>query len=162
MHVSLIGLGHMGMAMGHNLVAAGHEVAAWNRSPIDAAKLGGVRVLASPAEAFQADAVLTMLSDDTAIRATILDSRALQGARADLVHVVMSTISVAFAEELSARHAEAGVAYVSAPVLGRPRANSMCSPPARGTRPSGYAPCSTSPPRRFGTLVKNRRAPTPQ
>ncbi|HDR9210486.1 TPA: NAD(P)-dependent oxidoreductase, partial [Burkholderia vietnamiensis] len=37
-----------------------------------------------------------------------------------LVHVVASTISVAFAHELVALHRSAGVAYVAAPVLGRP------------------------------------------
>ncbi|WP_267422506.1 NAD(P)-binding domain-containing protein [Methylobacterium sp. GC_Met_2] len=119
MRVSLIGLGHMGIAIARNLVAAGHAVSAWNRSPIAADQLG-VHVLTSAAEAFQAEAVLTMLSDDAAIRATILDGGALQGAREGVVHVVMSTISVAFAEELAAHHAQAGLAYVSAPVLGRP------------------------------------------
>lgn len=97
MHVSLIGLGHMGRAMARNLVAAGHEVSAWNRSPVDAATLGDIRVLASPAEAFQTEAVITMLSDDVATRTTILDNGALHGARAGLVHVVTSTISVALA-----------------------------------------------------------------
>ena len=42
------------------------------------------------------------------------------GAKPGLVHVVTSTISVAFANELAAAHAAAGVGYVSAPVLGRP------------------------------------------
>ncbi|WP_256889461.1 NAD(P)-dependent oxidoreductase [Acidomonas methanolica] len=36
------------------------------------------------------------------------------------MHVVTSTISVAFAHNLVAAHANAGVGYVSAPVLGRP------------------------------------------
>ena len=44
----------------------------------------------------------------------------LAKAKPGLVHVVCSTISVAFARELVAAHADAGVGYVSAPVLGRP------------------------------------------
>ncbi|WP_232255991.1 NAD(P)-binding domain-containing protein [Caballeronia glathei] len=36
------------------------------------------------------------------------------------MHVVTSTISVAFARELVRRHEAASVGYVAAPVLGRP------------------------------------------
>jgi 3-hydroxyisobutyrate dehydrogenase-like beta-hydroxyacid dehydrogenase len=36
--------------------------------------------------------------------------------------VVASTISVGFADELSALHAQAGIGYVAAPVFGRPEA----------------------------------------
>jgi 3-hydroxyisobutyrate dehydrogenase-like beta-hydroxyacid dehydrogenase len=36
----------------------------------------------------------------------------------DLVHIVMSTLSVAF--ELEQAHAETGIAYIAAPVMGRP------------------------------------------
>ena len=117
MNIGMIGLGAMGRAMAKNLVAGGHRVTAWNRSGAD---VEGVTVAATPAEAFQADAVLTMLSDDDAIRKVLLDSGVLAGAKAPLVHVVASTISVAFSEELVRAHAEAGIGYVAAPVLGRP------------------------------------------
>ena len=73
-----------------------------------------------PAEAFGAEAVFTMLSDDAAIRSVLLEPGVLGRARPGLVHVVTSTISVALAGELVAAHAAAGVGYVSAPVLGRP------------------------------------------
>ena len=49
-----------------------------------------------------------------------LEQGVLEAARNGLVHVVTSTISVAFADELAKVHAAAGVGYVSAPVLGRP------------------------------------------
>ena len=120
MDVGFIGLGAMGSAMAANLVKAGHVVRAWNRSS-DAGKApDGVTMVSSPAEAFQAEAVLTMLSDDPAIRSVLLDTGVLTQARAGLVHVVTSTISVAFAGELADAHGEAGLGYVSAPVLGRP------------------------------------------
>jgi 3-hydroxyisobutyrate dehydrogenase-like beta-hydroxyacid dehydrogenase len=61
-----------------------------------------------------------MLSDDAAIRDVVLSSNVLQSARAGVVHVVTSTISVAFADELRAAHQAARVGYVSAPVFGRP------------------------------------------
>lgn len=117
MKIGLIGLGAMGGAIARNLAAAGHEVRAWNRS---GGAVDGVTMVSDPAEAFDGEAAMTMLSDDAAIRDVVLDAGLLDHARAGLVHVVASTISVAFAHELVAAHADAGVGYVSAPVLGRP------------------------------------------
>ncbi len=120
MDVGFVGLGRMGSAMARNLVRAGHRVRAWNRSPDDVRAVDGVAIAATARDAFDADVVLTMLSDDAAVRAVVLDGGALANARPGLVHVVMATISIAFADELAATHAAAGVAYVSAPVFGRP------------------------------------------
>ena len=121
MDVGFIGLGAMGRAMAGNLAKAGHRVRAWNRSPVEA--VDGVGRVGSPGEAFaDADAVFTMLPDDPSIRAVVLASGVLRSARPGTVHVVTSTISVAFAGELAAAHAAAGVGYLSAPVLGRPDA----------------------------------------
>jgi 3-hydroxyisobutyrate dehydrogenase-like beta-hydroxyacid dehydrogenase len=117
MDIGFIGLGAMGRAMAKNLAAAGHIVKAWNRSGGEAE---GVTMVTSPTEAFQGDAVLTMLSDDAAIRTVLLEPGVLDRAKAGLVHVVASTISVAFAWELVEVHERAGIGYVSAPVLGRP------------------------------------------
>jgi len=117
MDIGFIGLGAMGRAMAKNLATAGHMVKAWNRS---GGAVDGVTMVGAPAEAFDAEATLTMLSDDAAIRSVILDAGLLARARPGLVHVVASTISVAFANELVAAHEAAGVGYVSAPVLGRP------------------------------------------
>ncbi|ARP93378.1 NAD(P)-dependent oxidoreductase [Bordetella genomosp. 13] len=117
MDIGFIGLGAMGSAMARNLAAAGHLVQAWNRS---GGSVEGVTMLGSASEAFDADVVFTMLSDDAAIRSVILDPDLLGAARPGLVHVVSSTISVAFAQELAAAHEQANVGFVSAPVLGRP------------------------------------------
>ena len=117
MEIGFIGLGAMGSAMAANLVKAGHRVRAWDRS----GKGGeGLNIVAKPADTFQADVVFTMLSDDPAIREVLLDAGVLDTAREGLVHVVMSTISVAFAGELAAAHEKVAIGYVSAPVLGRP------------------------------------------
>ncbi len=117
MDIGFIGLGAMGSAMARNIAAAGHHVRAWNRS---GGSVEGVIMLDSPSEAFDADIVLTMLSDDAAIRDVILAPDLLAGARPGLVHIVSSTISIALARELVAAHHKAGIGYVSAPVLGRP------------------------------------------
>ncbi len=117
MKIGFIGLGAMGSAMARNLVAAGHEVQAWNRS---GGAIDGVTMVGIAADVFEADAVVTMLSEDDAIRSVILEHDLLAHARPRLVHVVTSTISVSFAHELVAAHAKYGIGYVSAPVLGRP------------------------------------------
>lgn len=117
MDVGIIGLGAMGRAMARNLAQAGHHVKAWNRS---GGTVDGVVMVESPEEVFQGDAVLTMLSDDNVIRSTLLSPDVLSKAKPGLVHVVSSTISIAFARELVALHEAAGLGYVSAPVLGRP------------------------------------------
>ena len=120
MDVGFIGLGLMGRAMARNLARAGHRIRGWNRSKTMA--LEGVEIVRDPTEAFNADAVFTMLSDDAAVREVVLASGVLARARPGLVHVVASTISVACAEELTSAHEAAGVAYVAAPVFGRPDA----------------------------------------
>ncbi|NEW91079.1 NAD(P)-dependent oxidoreductase [Rhodopseudomonas sp. BR0M22] len=117
MDIGIIGLGAMGRGMARNLAAAGHRVKAWNRS---GGTIDGVTMVDTPVDALQGDVALTMLSDDAVIRSVLLDSGALSKANKSLVHVVTSTISVAFARELVDVHANAGIRYVSAPVLGRP------------------------------------------
>src|SRR2546425_12256796 len=120
MDIGFIGIGSMGAAMVPNLVKAGHRVSVWNRTLAATKALENVTVLTSPAAAFENDAVVTMLSDDTAVRSVIIDSGALASARKDYVHVMMSTISLALVEELEELHHREGIAYVAAPVFGVP------------------------------------------
>lgn len=117
MEIGIIGLGAMGREIARNLAAAGHTVLAWNRSD---GQLDGVRMVATPAQALQADVALTMLADDAALRSVLLDAKLLSLARPGLVHVVASTISVGLSRELVDSHHAAGLGYVAAPVLGRP------------------------------------------
>jgi 3-hydroxyisobutyrate dehydrogenase-like beta-hydroxyacid dehydrogenase len=120
MQIGFIGLGSMGTTIARNLVKAGHDVRAWNRTAVAPDTVPGWTLVDDAAEAFQTEVVFTMLSDDAVIREVIVEPALLQRARAGLIHVVMSTISVAFANELARLHERAGVGYVSAPVLGRP------------------------------------------
>ena len=121
MEIGFIGLGTMGTAIARNLVKAGHDVRGWNRTAVAPETVPGMTLIEDPAEAFDTEVVFTMLSDDAAIRDVILRPALLARARPGLIHVVTSTISVAFAQELERLHAEAGLNYVSAPVLGRLR-----------------------------------------
>ncbi|WP_412731020.1 NAD(P)-dependent oxidoreductase [Dyella aluminiiresistens] len=122
MNVGFIGLGAMGAAMAANLLKAGHTVTVWNRSPEPAAALAaqGALVAERPADAAQGEAVLSMLANDQAVRAVILDGGVLEAMPSGAVHVNHATISVALAKELVAVHAQHGVGYVAAPVFGRP------------------------------------------
>src|SRR5262245_32533118 len=119
MDVGFIGLGAMGRAMATNLINAGHSVRVWNRSPapVDALVAKGATAVATPRDAFTADAVISMLADDAAVKSTILDSGALNAARAGLVHANLATISVSCAQALADAHRERGLAYVAAPVF---------------------------------------------
>ncbi|MCJ2107085.1 NAD(P)-dependent oxidoreductase [Methylobacterium sp. E-041] len=122
MDVGFIGLGRMGRAMAAKLVEAGHTVRVWNRTPDAAHGISGATPVASAAEAFVGDAAITMLSDDAALRSVIVEGGLLDSAGRPAIHLSMSTISVALAQELAAIHARAGIAYVGAPVFGRPDA----------------------------------------
>jgi 3-hydroxyisobutyrate dehydrogenase-like beta-hydroxyacid dehydrogenase len=123
MKLGFIGLGQMGRGMAANLIKAGHDVALYNRSADKAAGLGGT-VAATPAEAAQsAEIIFTMLAHDAALREVAYGEHGFIGALAPgAIHVSSSTISVAFAEELTAAHKAAGQRFVSAPVFGRPDA----------------------------------------
>ena len=120
MDVGVIGLGRMGRGMAASLVRAGHRVRVWNRSPGAAEGLAGVIPVAEAAEAFAGDAAITMLADDAALCAVIVEGGLLDKADRPGLHLSMSTISVALTGELAAIHTRAGVPYIAAPVFGRP------------------------------------------
>jgi 3-hydroxyisobutyrate dehydrogenase-like beta-hydroxyacid dehydrogenase len=121
MDIGFIGLGEMGAAMVANILKAGHQVRVWNRSPERAQRLAeaGAQVVGSVAEAFTGDAVFSMLADDAAVR-EVIGAQLLEHAPRGQIHVNMATISVALAEELAHAHAQRGLNYVAAPVMGRP------------------------------------------
>ena len=125
MKIGFIGLGNMGAAMAANLLKAGHEVIAYNRSPGKVAALveQGASAAAAVGDAFQGDLVVTMLANDDAVGAvTFGDDGVVASLPAGAVHVSSSTISVAMAQRLTEAHGEAGQGFVAAPVFGRPEA----------------------------------------
>ena len=123
MKLAFLGLGAMGQAIAANLLRAGHQVSAWNRtsSPGDALAAQGATIAATAADACAGvDVLFSMFADDASLRAVLIESGLLSTLRAPLVHVNMATISVVLADELAALHAATGVGYLSAPVVGRP------------------------------------------
>jgi 3-hydroxyisobutyrate dehydrogenase-like beta-hydroxyacid dehydrogenase len=112
----------MGTAMARNLLKAGHRVRAWDVSAaaLEAIRKDGAEIAASVRDAFAGDAVISMLPNDDAMRATFIDGDILPKSGARTVHVNSATASLACTEELAELHAARGVPYVSATVFGRP------------------------------------------
>ena len=104
MNVGFIGLGQMGHAMAVNLRKAGHDVRAWNRTREATANLASEGLSIVSVEAFAGDAVISMLADDTAVRAVFLESGLLGRASTSPIHINMATISVALANEMAEQH----------------------------------------------------------
>ena len=124
MKAGFIGLGNMGMPMARNLLKAGHEITIYNRTRerADSLRSDGAAVADSAVDACHSDVLITMLADDHAVRAVILDGQLIPRLVPGAVHISMATISVALAKELTKVHAEAGSQFISAPVFGRPEA----------------------------------------
>lgn len=122
MDIGFIGLGSMGLGIAGNLVKAGHNVRAWNRSrgPVDEIARQGAHGVATARDAFTGDAVFSMLASDDVVRSVIIDGGLIAEAHRGLVHVNLATISVALARELAELHRARGIGYVAAPVFGRP------------------------------------------
>jgi 3-hydroxyisobutyrate dehydrogenase len=118
--VAVLGTGIMGAAMARNLLSAGMEVRAWNRSREKAEPLEreGAEVADNPEDAARgADFILTMLADadvvEQAVRGNVLSALAEDG-----VWLQMSTVGEGGNERLARLAADSGVAYMDAPVLG--------------------------------------------
>ena len=125
MRIGFIGLGNMGSGMAGNLLKAGHQVTAYNRSQdkVDALAARGAVAARTVAEASAGDVVFTMLANDDAVEAvTFGDGGVLASLKPGGIHVSSSTISLALCERLTAAHADAGQGFVTAPVFGRPDA----------------------------------------
>jgi 2-hydroxy-3-oxopropionate reductase len=120
--IGFLGLGVMGGPMARNLLAAGHDVVAWNRSPEPLAELveAGARGADGPAAvATEADIVISIVSDDKALREVLGGpDGAIAAARPGSLVIDMSTVSPALARELAAEASERQVGFLDAPVSG--------------------------------------------
>lgn len=125
MHIGYIGAGLMSVPMIENLLADGHSVTVWNRTPAKADGLAdqGARVVATPAGTCPSGGiVMSCLADDAALDAVFADGSVLRALGPGGVHVSMSTISGGCAGRLAESHRAAGASYVAAPICGRPEA----------------------------------------
>lgn len=126
MEIGLIGVGNMGRAMARSLLRAGHTVIVWNRTrqKADSLRSDGAHVADAIGDACRGDAVITMLADDAAVNRVVCTPHGILDSLAPnkCVHVSMSTISPRLVHNLTERHAERNLHFISAPVLGRPAA----------------------------------------
>ncbi len=126
MNIAYIGIGKMGSGIARNLLRAGNPVVVYNRdrAKAEALEKDGAKVANSPAEAAaNAEVVMTMLSDDTAVEQVVFgDAGVISGLRQNAIHISNSTISTACAKRLTQAHQQHEQGYLSAPVFGRPEA----------------------------------------
>jgi 3-hydroxyisobutyrate dehydrogenase/2-hydroxy-3-oxopropionate reductase len=124
--VGFIGLGRMGSAMAANLVRAGFELTVHNRSsgPTEAF-VGAHRATAAadPAALAEAsDVVITMLSDDVALREVVTGERGLlTGLGPGSIVIDMGTSGRQVILELADAVAQRGAELIDAPVSGVPK-----------------------------------------
>jgi 3-hydroxyisobutyrate dehydrogenase len=122
MKIGIAGTGKMGSAVAARLQSLGHEVSVWNRSKARAQPLldAGIAWAASPRElAAATGTVITFLTDEQALDEVYLaPSGLLATPGAGRLFIEMSTVAPAKQQELAARAAAAGAAYVECPVGG--------------------------------------------
>ncbi|MCR2764373.1 3-hydroxyisobutyrate dehydrogenase [Microbacterium sp. zg.B48] len=123
--IAFLGLGHMGMPMAMNLVAAGHRVIGFDPSPSarQAALDARVEMAASGGDAaIHADVIITMLPTGrhvlNAYRGSADSPGLLSVARSGTLFIDSSTISVADAREAAVLAVAAGHRALDAPVSG--------------------------------------------
>jgi 3-hydroxyisobutyrate dehydrogenase-like beta-hydroxyacid dehydrogenase len=120
--LGFVGLGVMGGGVARRLLAAGHELHGWNRTPEKAAPLvaEGLVLEESPrAVAEQADVVFTMVTNVPALRAVAEgEDGIIAGLGPGKVWVDMTTAAPAVSRELAERVQETGADMVDAPVSG--------------------------------------------
>jgi 3-hydroxyisobutyrate dehydrogenase-like beta-hydroxyacid dehydrogenase len=120
--LGFVGLGVMGSGVARRLLAAGHELHGWNRTPEKAAPLiaEGLVLEESPrAVAEQADVVFTMVTNVPALRAVAEgEDGIIAGLGPGKVWVDMTTAAPAVCRELAERVRETGADMVDAPVSG--------------------------------------------
>lgn len=120
--IAFIGLGIMGGPMAANLVAAGHDVIGFNRSPakIQALVERGGRGAKSVADAVtDAEVIITMLPDSPDVEAVVLGADGVIAAASDGALLIdMSTIDPQVSRRVAEEGGRAGLRVLDAPVSG--------------------------------------------
>lgn len=120
--VSLIGLGQMGVVLAKLLVAAGHSVTAWNRSPDKTRALAasGVKAASGPAQAIAASPVTLVILYDDAATDAVLSAEGVSQTLAGRLIVNLGTSGPEAARAFEQRVAEAGGRYVDGAIQAAP------------------------------------------
>ena len=123
MKVAFVGLGVMGFPMAGHLVKAGHQVTVFNRTETKAkawAETFGGQFASTPKLAVaNAEVAFVCVGNDHDLRSVVLgENGVLAGMKNGTYLVDHTTASAHVARELSALAAQAGVAFLDAPVSG--------------------------------------------
>ena len=120
--VGFVGLGLIGAPMCMNLVKAGHDVTAWNRTRARMTPLtdAGAAAASSPKDAAREnEIIITCVSDSPDVESVIMAPGGIaEGAEAGSVVMDMSTISPSVTRSIAERLGRRGVHMVDAPVSG--------------------------------------------
>ena len=111
----------MGAPMCQNLLSADLPLTVWNRSQAKTEPLAkrGAEIADSPQSAVaDADVVITMLSDGTAVADIMFNQGVAEAIRESATRIDMSSIGADEAIEHAKRHVKRGVRYLDAPVSG--------------------------------------------
>lgn len=122
--VGFIGLGHMGLPMAQNILKKGFPLWVYNRTKEKATPLleKGAKWAASAGDlAAQCDILVSMVANDDALN-EIVDgpSGIIRSSKKPSIHISMSTVSPDLSASLEKKHQEKGIAFLAAPVTGRP------------------------------------------
>ncbi|MFT3704585.1 MAG: NAD(P)-dependent oxidoreductase [Agriterribacter sp.] len=124
--IAVLGLGRMGTGIALSILRSGRTVTVWNRNRQKADELihAGATWANTPAvAAADADAVISMVADDTSSREVWLGKDgAMPAMQKDSFIIECSTISVHHAKLLAASAQEYRLTYIDCPVTGIPDA----------------------------------------
>jgi len=121
--VAFLGLGVMGYPMAGHLVAKGHDVTVYNRTPTKmqawSQAHGGATAATPGAAAKDADYVLVCVGNDDDVRSVVLGEYGAIGAmKTGAILVDHTTASAELAVELAGHAQRQGLGFVDAPVSG--------------------------------------------
>ncbi len=121
MKIGFIGTGLMGLPMAKNILKAGYNLKAFNRSQIKAAPLKdqGAEISSSIKEAVSdSDVVITMLTDDTAVDEIMGSSDFLGSLKSEATVIDMSSVKPSTAINHGNNVKSKNINYLDAPVSG--------------------------------------------
>jgi len=120
--IGFIGLGIMGKPMAKNLLKAGYELVVFdlNQDAVKEVVAAGAKSAPTSKEvAQQSEVVITMLPNSPHVKTAVLgENGVLEGAKAGLVLIDMSSIAPLASQEIAAAVTKKGVEMLDAPVSG--------------------------------------------
>jgi 3-hydroxyisobutyrate dehydrogenase len=119
--VGFMGLGQMGFGMASNILAAGHDVLAYDTrdEPVQQLAAKGGRRAADPAQiGEQCDTAIVMVASGTQVFDVVCGPRGLSQSMKDGTIIVCSTIALAEFLEVEQRARDLGISVLDCPVSG--------------------------------------------